>query len=50
MGLILNLRYPRNLRLTEDVSVFVSPFVSPGCIKMGRFLMMWDDEASRASY
>jgi len=29
---------------------FVSPVVSPGCIKMGRFLMTWDDEASGASY
>jgi len=30
--------------------VFVSPFVSPGCIKMGTLLMTWDDEASSASY
>ena len=50
MGLILNLRYPRNLRLTEHVPGFVSPFVSPGCIKMGTLLMTWDDEASSASY
>jgi len=49
MGLILNLRYPQ-LLLTEHLPVFVSPFVSPGCMKMGRFLMTWDDEASGASY
>jgi hypothetical protein len=24
-------------------------FVSPGCMKMGRFLMTWDDEASSAN-
>ena len=24
-------------------------FVSPGCIKMGRFLMTWDNERSSAS-
>jgi len=24
--------------------------VSPGCIKMGRLLMTWDDEASSGSY
>ena len=45
-----NLGYPRNVRLTEHVPVLVSPFVSPGCIKMGRLLMTWDDEASSASY
>jgi len=28
----------------------LSPFVSPGCIKMGRFLMTSDEEASSASY
>jgi hypothetical protein len=56
MGLILNLRYPQParrggyLRLTEHVPVFVSPFVSPGCMKMGTLLTTWDDEASSASY
>ena len=50
MGLILNLRYPRNLRLTEHVPVFVSPLVSPGWMKMGILLMTWDDKASGASY
>jgi hypothetical protein len=25
-------------------------FVSPGCIKMGTFLITWDDEVCRASY
>ena len=49
MGLILNLRYPQPAA-NRTCPVFVSPFVSPGCIKMGRFLMTWDDEASGASY
>ena len=44
MGPILNLRF------TEHVPEFVSPFVSPGCMKMGTLLMIWDDEASTASY
>jgi hypothetical protein len=38
------------MRLTEHVPVFVSPFVSPGCIKLSALLMTWDDEASSASY
>ena len=37
---------PFAFRLTEHVPVFVSP----GWIKMGTFLMTWDDEASGASY
>ena len=36
---------------TENrLGFFVSPIMSPGCIKMGGLLMTWDNEGSSASH
>jgi len=42
-------RTRRHRSAPNDSAEFVSPVVSPGCIKMGRFLMTWDNERSSAS-
>jgi hypothetical protein len=44
-------RGPQHLVETENrFGGFVSPIMSPGCIKMGGLLMTWDDDGSSASY